>query len=256
MTNDNMFRTTHVYGSPFTETTVKEGADGTRTVVTRPIANRNTVTPLSTTKFLKACDMAEKGEPQEGIARALGYGTGANLRYALKKDMAMYSKYREAFRRGEEARVRNIIELQKKGRANSPKVQAWNNRKKDKTVAYSKAKLTAAKNKGMTVEQFREWQRENLARARAAKKEKNSKITKPVQEQPVKVEPKPEPKPEPKKDTVEINITPSTIAKMEKTILNKMKSDTSKARVQNYFIFAVATSILIIAISILIGALK
>lgn len=178
--NDGMFHEskTKIYGSPFSETTIKEGADGSRTIVTKPVVktesapqNYKKVHMLEPTEMYRACEMAMRGETHAEIARTLGFDHVGQFLYALKKSDVDYAKYRRAYESGAEARAEasreRLAKIRDKARAEGKLVS-----KRAKKTPQEKAVITAAKNRGMTVEEYKEYQKENLAKARAAKVQK------------------------------------------------------------------------------------
>lgn len=173
--NQGEFKSTTVYGSPFTETTVKEGADGSRTIVQKPITNKlNTPAgDMSTTMFIKACDMAKHGLTKKTISETLGYRDQSTFMYYIRK-CGKAEEFEKAFAEGKEIRDKAVRKLQAQGRERVRAAGEWGKKgtyKKTSTKDSSdKAKATAAKNKGMTPEEYHQWQRDNLARARAKKK--------------------------------------------------------------------------------------
>lgn len=175
------FKSSTVYGSPFTETTVREGSDGSRTIVQRPIGNAPApVYPLSRTKLIKACEEARYGTPMVDIARMLGFKNAADFSYALKKDAQATEEFYEAFAQGETRRLEIVNKRRADARKNSRAKANSTIKVKKKITASEKGKNTAAKNKGMTPEEYHQWQVENLARARAKKFEKEGKKPQPV----------------------------------------------------------------------------
>ena len=176
--------------SPFATSTEREGFGGTstyKTVNVRPqtVANDTgrskrswtRIPALSTTKLLEICDMVEHGGTHREAAASVGLKNTTQLFAALGKNKEHLEMYNNSYEKGwgirNDARIKRLAESRKKAIAEG----RFGKKNKDKAELYAKAAQkaaeTAAANKGMTVEEYKNWQRENIAKARAKKNVNN-----------------------------------------------------------------------------------